>query len=173
MGRDGTGRMGGYDGKRPGMTTQLIVDTEDEPGGPCCGVTIIMAAKTVDSYRFLHGIEKRMLKRWVSLPRETQIPWTPLASDTVHFESGVFSRPLLASTVRRYFAIHHDRHEPAIFYVLVHDPMTASSQLPPAARLLRILFDRLVFVTSDGERCGSQVLPTGAAYRCRLPLHTY
>jgi D-proline reductase (dithiol) PrdB len=38
-----------------------------------------MMAKTVDSYRFLHGIEKRMLKRWAALPRETQIPWTPLA----------------------------------------------------------------------------------------------
>jgi D-proline reductase (dithiol) PrdB len=62
------------------MTIQLILDTEDEPDGPCCRVTIIMAAKTVDSYRFLHGVEKRMLKRWVSLPRETQIPWTPLAT---------------------------------------------------------------------------------------------
>jgi D-proline reductase (dithiol) PrdB len=38
-----------------------------------------MAEKKVDSYRFLHGVEKRMLQRWVSLPRETQIPWTPLA----------------------------------------------------------------------------------------------
>jgi hypothetical protein len=34
-----------------------------------------MAAKTIDSYGFLHGIERRMLKRWVSLPRKTQIPW--------------------------------------------------------------------------------------------------
>ena len=38
-----------------------------------------MAEKKVDSYRFLHGVEKRMLQRWVSLSRETQIPWTPLA----------------------------------------------------------------------------------------------
>jgi len=26
--------------------------------------TIIMVAKIVDSYRFLHGIEKSVLKRW-------------------------------------------------------------------------------------------------------------
>ena len=39
-----------------------------------------MMAKTVDSYRFLHGIEKRVLKRWAGLPEETQSPWTPLAT---------------------------------------------------------------------------------------------
>lgn len=38
-----------------------------------------MAEKKVDSYRFLHGVEKRILQRWASLPGETQIPWTPLA----------------------------------------------------------------------------------------------
>ena len=38
-----------------------------------------MAEKKVDSYRFLHGVERRMLQRWVSLPRETRIPWTFLA----------------------------------------------------------------------------------------------
>lgn len=38
-----------------------------------------MVAKTIDSYRFLHGIEKRVMKRWAGLPGETQIPWTPLA----------------------------------------------------------------------------------------------
>jgi hypothetical protein len=38
-----------------------------------------MVAKTVDSYRFLGGIGKRVMKRWAGLPAETQIPWTPLA----------------------------------------------------------------------------------------------
>ena len=38
-----------------------------------------MAEKKVDSYRFLHGVEKRMLRCWANLPRETQIPWTPFA----------------------------------------------------------------------------------------------
>jgi len=38
-----------------------------------------MAEKRDDSYRFLHGVEKTMLRRWANLPRETKIPWTPLA----------------------------------------------------------------------------------------------
>jgi len=38
-----------------------------------------MAEKKVDSYKFLHGVEKRMLRCWTNLPRETQIPWTVLA----------------------------------------------------------------------------------------------
>jgi D-proline reductase (dithiol) PrdB len=38
-----------------------------------------LVAKTVDSYRFLDGVAKRAMKRWAGLPRETQIPWTPLA----------------------------------------------------------------------------------------------
>ena len=37
-----------------------------------------MVTKTVDSYRFLDAISKRAMKRWAGLPRETQIPWTPL-----------------------------------------------------------------------------------------------
>lgn len=41
--------------------------------------TMIMVAKTVDSYRFLDGVAKRAIKRWAGLPGETHIPWTPLA----------------------------------------------------------------------------------------------
>ncbi|MGB9255763.1 MAG: glycine/sarcosine/betaine reductase selenoprotein B family protein [Candidatus Korobacteraceae bacterium] len=37
-------------------------------------------AKKIDSYRFVDGIAKKVLKRWATLPGETQIPWTPLAS---------------------------------------------------------------------------------------------
>ena len=36
--------------------------------------------KKIDSYRFVDGIAKKVLKRWAALPGETQIPWTPLAS---------------------------------------------------------------------------------------------
>ena len=65
------------------------------------------------------------------------------------------SPPLLASTVKRNLAIHHNRHEPVTFCVLeLHDLMTTPRQLPPSARLLRILFDRLVFVPSDCECYG-------------------
>jgi hypothetical protein len=40
---------------------------------------MIMVANTVDSCRFLDGIERRVMKHWAGLPGATQIPWTPLA----------------------------------------------------------------------------------------------
>jgi D-proline reductase (dithiol) PrdB len=36
-------------------------------------------AKTVDSYRFLDGISRRMMKHWATLGARQQIPWSPLA----------------------------------------------------------------------------------------------
>jgi D-proline reductase (dithiol) PrdB len=43
--------------------------------------------KTVDSYRFISGITKRMIRSWISMERPRGIPWMPLA------------RPLADSTV--------------------------------------------------------------------------
>ena len=37
-----------------------------------------MTTKTVDSYRFLSGITKRMVKSWVKRETPQSIPWTPL-----------------------------------------------------------------------------------------------
>ena len=34
--------------------------------------------KTVDSYRFISGITRRMLRTWVSMEHPRPIPWTPL-----------------------------------------------------------------------------------------------
>ena len=34
--------------------------------------------KKVDSYRFLRGMTKRIVKTWVSLDQPAEIPWTPL-----------------------------------------------------------------------------------------------
>src|SRR5271157_2722882 len=80
------------------------------------------------------------------------------------------SGPLLASTVKRNFAIHHNRHEPVIFCVLeLHDLTTAASQLSPSARFLRILLNGLVFVSFDCERRSSQVLPTRSADSTDFP----
>ena len=44
-------------------------------------------AKIVDSYRFLDGISKRLIRSWIGLETPREIPWTPLA------------RPLSESTV--------------------------------------------------------------------------
>jgi D-proline reductase (dithiol) PrdB len=35
--------------------------------------------KIVDSYRFLGGISKKLIKSWVELESPREIPWTPLA----------------------------------------------------------------------------------------------
>ena len=34
--------------------------------------------KTVDSYRFIGGITKRLVKSWIALEEPREIPWTPL-----------------------------------------------------------------------------------------------
>jgi len=36
-------------------------------------------AKVVDSYRFLDGVTRRVMKLWASLGAPQEIPWTPLA----------------------------------------------------------------------------------------------
>ena len=43
--------------------------------------------KIVDSYRFLSGVSKRLIRSWIKLESPREIPWTPLA------------RPLSESTV--------------------------------------------------------------------------
>ena len=35
--------------------------------------------KTVDSYRFLEGVPRRVMKHWASLEAPREIPWAPLA----------------------------------------------------------------------------------------------
>ncbi len=34
--------------------------------------------KNVDSYRFINGITKRMIRSWISMEQPRPIPWTPL-----------------------------------------------------------------------------------------------
>ncbi|MBI5953297.1 MAG: hypothetical protein HY865_16705 [Chloroflexi bacterium] len=35
--------------------------------------------KTVDSFRFISGITKRMIKNWIGMEKPRPIPWTPLS----------------------------------------------------------------------------------------------
>jgi hypothetical protein len=44
-----------------------------------CWPSLMQPTKKVNSYRFLDGIERRVMKHWAGLPRKPQIPWTPLA----------------------------------------------------------------------------------------------
>ena len=36
-------------------------------------------SKTVDSFRFISGITKRMIKNWIGMEKPRPIPWTPLS----------------------------------------------------------------------------------------------
>ena len=38
----------------------------------------MQVTQQVDSYRFLKGISRRMIKSWISLEKPCEIPWTPL-----------------------------------------------------------------------------------------------
>ena len=35
--------------------------------------------RTVDSYRFISGLTKRMIRSWIGMEQPREIPWTPLA----------------------------------------------------------------------------------------------
>src|SRR5512146_1046041 len=35
--------------------------------------------KTVDSYRFISGVSKSMIKSWIKLESPREVPWTPLS----------------------------------------------------------------------------------------------
>jgi D-proline reductase (dithiol) PrdB len=37
--------------------------------------------KQVDSYRFINGITKRMVKNWIGMEERRDIPWTPLKKE--------------------------------------------------------------------------------------------
>ena len=36
-------------------------------------------SKTIDSYRFITGMTRRMIKNWISMEKPRPIPWTPLS----------------------------------------------------------------------------------------------
>lgn len=71
-----------------------------------------MVAKTVDSYRFLHGIEKTVLKRWAGLPGETQIPWTPLATPLSKCTVSLVSSAGIALKINHPFDPEIERRDP-------------------------------------------------------------
>lgn len=69
-------------------------------------------AKTIDSYRFLDAISKRAMKRWASLPWETQIPWTPLAGPLSKCTVSLISSAAIALTTDRPFDPEIERRDP-------------------------------------------------------------
>ena len=73
--------------RRSGLSEALRLTTRavwpapyDLPSCPVrvCGI-IRWMARIVDSYRFLDGVPRRVMKRWATLGAPREIPWSPLA----------------------------------------------------------------------------------------------
>ena len=53
-------------------------------------------SKTVDSYRFISGITRRMIKSWIKMETPRPIPWTPLSKPLSECTVAVLSSAGLA-----------------------------------------------------------------------------
>ena len=69
-------------------------------------------AKTVDSYRFISGITKRMIKSWISMERPREIPWTPLARPLSDCTVSLISTAGIALKTDRPFDQEGERRNP-------------------------------------------------------------
>jgi len=71
-----------------------------------------MVAKTVDSYRFLDGIERRVMEHWAGLSGETPIPWTPLAKPLSKCTVSLVSSAAIALKADHLFDPEIERRDP-------------------------------------------------------------
>jgi D-proline reductase (dithiol) PrdB len=68
--------------------------------------------KTVDSFKFISGITKRMLKNWISLEQPRPIPWTPLAKPLSECTVALLSSAGIALKTDRPFDQEGERQNP-------------------------------------------------------------
>jgi D-proline reductase (dithiol) PrdB len=71
-----------------------------------------VTGKAVDSYRFLEGITKRMVKTWVGLEKPTGIPWTPLTKPLRDCTVAMITTGGIALRTDRPFDQDLERHDP-------------------------------------------------------------
>jgi D-proline reductase (dithiol) PrdB len=71
-----------------------------------------MTSKTVDSYRFISGITKRMIKSWISMEQPRAIPWTPLARPLSECMVSLISSAGIALKTDRPFDQEGERRNP-------------------------------------------------------------
>ena len=71
-----------------------------------------MAAKTVDSYRFLDAIAKRAMKGWAGLPGERQVPWAALGKRLAECKVSLVSSAGLALKGDAPFDAEIERRDP-------------------------------------------------------------
>jgi D-proline reductase (dithiol) PrdB len=68
--------------------------------------------KIVDSYRFIGGITKRMVKSWIQLESPRDIPWTPLAKPLPDCTVAMISTGGIALKTDRPFDQEGERRNP-------------------------------------------------------------
>jgi D-proline reductase (dithiol) PrdB len=69
-------------------------------------------AKTVDSYRFLEGITRRVMKHWTSLGAPREIPWSPLAKPLSQCAVSLLSSAAVALKTDQPFDQGIERRDP-------------------------------------------------------------
>jgi D-proline reductase (dithiol) PrdB len=68
--------------------------------------------KTVDSYRFISGITKRMIRTWIGMEKPRAIPWTPLAKPLSDCAIAMISSAEIALKADRPFDQDCERRNP-------------------------------------------------------------
>ncbi|MFZ6031140.1 MAG: glycine/sarcosine/betaine reductase selenoprotein B family protein [Chloroflexota bacterium] len=68
--------------------------------------------KTVDSFRFITGITKRMIRSWIKLESPRPIPWTPLAKPLAECRVALLSSAGIALKTDRPFDQETERQQP-------------------------------------------------------------
>jgi D-proline reductase (dithiol) PrdB len=68
--------------------------------------------KTVDSYRFMDGISKRMIRSWIKLEAPREIPWTPLSKPLSDCTVALVSTGGIALKTDRPFDQEGERQNP-------------------------------------------------------------
>lgn len=68
--------------------------------------------KTVDSYRFIGGITKRMIRTWIGMEKPRPIPWTPLAKPLAQCNVALLSSAGIALKSDRPFDQEGERQNP-------------------------------------------------------------
>jgi D-proline reductase (dithiol) PrdB len=68
--------------------------------------------KTVDSYRFLDGLTKRMTKTWAGAEKPRKIPWTPLRKPLAECTVALISSAGIALKTDRPFDREGERQNP-------------------------------------------------------------
>ncbi len=68
--------------------------------------------KTVDSYRFLSGLTKRLVKTWIKMEQPRPIPWTPLAKPLSESRVALLSSAGIALKTDRPFDQEGERRNP-------------------------------------------------------------